>query len=1851
MASGQVGGDPVVVEQGFCRMVVNAAPPRTFEDVEVQGESEVLRGGRSDMKNFVPGRGFRSLACLCLLSVPVAQATSTFESEPNNTPAQANAIAGATIVLGTMNEGDQDGFMWTVSDVDAQKRWVFELHGIPGRLTIADILRIEFAENGTEVARTARLTKMGTRDGAQPSITKDLLFEPGEYLIGIAYTGGSPPRAQGGGAPFRPPAGSLSFGEDGIPDVAAEGKVAAEPETGAYRFVIRDGSKLHLQPEPKGKGTTREQANTLRPAAEFATFETREASWYAFAFKPEDSGQRWDIRAQVPVGRVVDAILLDANGTELDRKRNGERGHISFPGLVPQGLPYYVQLKPQEPGFVTAIGSVATGQRVAGEEAEPNGTWQLANRVDLSQPLSGRANEVRDTDYFRFTVDEAMGEQLLALRFESEPDQQHVLFCLYDGNDVRAQCRDTTTPIELPDLLLTPGDWGLSVGRSRAEFDYRISLSTQGPVEPGKETEPNDEIAFATSVPANHRIRGRASSEERDFYRFLVSEEPQLWRFQVIGEGIMELNYHDGSGRAAKRIRPQPGQTRLRFDDMYLLPGKHHIQVHARDGAEYVLLARPLGPPDPDGEREPNDDTSRMQRLAIGQARTGLLSDVTDNDYYRFFLANWDHIRLTLEPPPDGVVAPFLYWYGKALAQGMPTEPGQKMTIAGVFPPGDYHVHLGTREPSDAEYRLSLERLPRYSCAADCEPNGTQDIYLAAPLPPDLVLEGVAGDWRDSDAYLLPTLSAPSVLSIRSGQLEGRVFLGRDTREKDALRYDAEAGAYVTTVPDGGPYQVIVESQGKPYRLELEFEHGPQPLAEPRLAADLSLELTADVVSAYRAHGQRIRGQLAIANTGASALSGRLQATTSDYRWQVALGEPAFAVAANSRASVPVEVLVPPDAWADRPVRISVRAYDEAGAQAETWTELDVGHDAAPVDPMLHWPIPDALRGGFNAAWLPFGGEWAGEMPSGSRFDIARDGLVFEGTWMACCAQAYGWGDDYRPELTFDLPGGDLLPVAGMGLNNFGSPNANSNIRKGTLLLSEDGQNFSEALSFETLPVLTEQYFALPQPVAARYARLRIDETFNLRSGSSGVTLGEWKLILQPGHDLSGGQGFNLANPAYGGHLVWDWPPAFYSPVAILDSEKTSHPVRTKPGVEVEYVIGFHENRAAQIQRVEWGNVEEVRPAYAFERVVVALSRESNVGPWEAVGELKPGTKVGPTVLQFEKPLWARFVKFTGIRQGDSGMAAAPNVIRIWERPGDDDYRSVLSEWGHASREGYYEQQAGLPPEAEITASGHTSRASAASLDAGQVAAGQVTLAKHAHWYRLRMPADANTLLVTVTGDPTVRTIVQLEDSGGTPVPLKQKRSESSPSQHGFEAFAEPGSEVFLHVFEPPRNVVFTWDTSASVNAHLPTIYNSLSAFVSQVVPGQESANLVPFGRGPLLDSWLGEPYMLQTILNDYPRRESSSSGEHALQTSTQALAPLAGAKSIVTITDGAIVHNGPMWKEMREVQPRVFGVGVAGAEALHHDYFQDWASVNGGHFKQLNYHGEMEVAFDRAATMMRRPADYTLLVQTEYREAPGPGRLQVMSRADVEGAGGAGRAVMLILDASGSMLQRMEGKRRIVIAKEVLTKAVRELLPAGTPVALRVFGHTEPGSCTTELLMPLGPLNPEAAAATIAGVQAMNLAKTPIADSLAAVAKDLKGAQGAAVVLVTDGEETCEGDPAKVIDSLAASGIDVTLNIVGFAIDDAALAAQFAAWAELGGGRYLTAQDSSGLSAAIEEALQVAYSVYDASGELVGEGLVDGKTVELERGVYRVVVKSTPAQAFEDVQIQGEDEIVLALD
>lgn len=266
---------------------------------------------------------------------------------------------------------------------------------------------------------------------------------------------------------------------------------------------------------------------------------------------------------------------------------------------------------------------------------------------------------------------------------------------------------------------------------------------------------------------------------------------------------------------------------------------------------------------------------------------------------------------------------------------------------------------------------------------------------------------------------------------------------------------------------------------------------------------------------------------------------------------------------------------------------------------------------------------------------------------------------------------------------------------------------------------------------------------------------------------------------------------------------------------------------------------------------------------------------------------------------------------------------------------------------------------------------------------------------------------------------------------------------------------------------------------------------------------------------------------------------------------------------------------------------------------------------------------------------------------------APPPGKIQVMAPPPAAPPLGVPEdvSVALILDTSGSMLSGLGDSTRIDVAKGALTNLVTQTIPAGTNVSLRTFGDT-PDSCETRLVVPRGPLDPAAMAQTINGIPVVNLVRTPIGESLRQVAGDLGTGPGPKiVVLVTDGEETCGGDPGAAIQALVASGIDVRVNIVGFTVDDPTLQAQFTEWARVGRGRYIQATNADELQSAVRAAVQPTYDVLTADGHVVASGQVGGDPVQVPAGTYSILVRSEPAVRLNRIVVTPDQTTTVQLD
>lgn len=157
-------------------------------------------------------------------------------------------------------------------------------------------------------------------------------------------------------------------------------------------------------------------------------------------------------------------------------------------------------------------------------------------------------------------------------------------------------------------------------------------------------------------------------------------------------------------------------------------------------------------------------------------------------------------------------------------------------------------------------------------------------------------------------------------------------------------------------------------------------------------------------------------------------------------------------------------------------------------------------------------------------------------------------------------------------------------------------------------------------------------------------------------------------------------------------------------------------------------------------------------------------------------------------------------------------------------------------------------------------------------------------------------------------------------------------------------------------------------------------------------------------------------------------------------------------------------------------------------------------------------------------------------------------------------------RRVVLALDASGSMAATVAGETKMAAARDA-AQSFLATLPDDVEVGLVVFGHqgtNQQGgraeSCQgVETLSALDDSDREGIAQALSEVEATGW--TPLAAAIAEaganfISTEVPGEQ--VVYVISDGEETCDGDPVAAARNLAESDVRAVVNIIGFDLPQA---------------------------------------------------------------------------------------------
>jgi len=987
----------------------------------------------------------------------------------------------------------------------------------------------------------------------------------------------------------------------------------------------------------------------------------------------------------------------------------------------------------------------------------------------------------------------------------------------------------------------------------------------------------------------------------------------------------------------------------------------------------------------------------------------------------------------------------------------------------------------------------------------------------------------------------------------------------------------------------------------------------------------------------------------------------RIDAWSSDDRWRVSV-EPG-ATLARRPVEVPIVVEVPARAWAGTPVAVGLRAAAPGSDGAFAWTTVTPTGDAVPVEAHPWWDVPGPLLGGLDVASVVLGGVLDGAI------DPAGEALLHDGAAIGGGGLALPVTDPMTP-TTVDLAGDAPVPVVGIVIDPASSLDAlGAKPRDFELWLSEDGSTWTSVLQGEVSPLGVEQPFVLPTAVPARYARLAIGSTWTaslLGPGyaSSVAQVAEWKVIAAPGVDPAQGPR-DIADPALGGHVVTSDPLLSEVPEVVqgmLDADATRQWLYPPAGAPMTWVVGFLHDRVAQITGLEWADPDGSDPSARARRVTVEVSTGSPLGPWTSLGtwrlERADDGSVAPFTL--DTPTWARFVRFTAPGpRAEGGAWELPGRIGILERATDDGYRSILAEWGQSRAEGPYELLTHESREPALDDPDVGEGDQARPLEPGVRVAGRVAIGSDVDEYLVDV-RTTGTASGWVGGEPVVGVRLHLIGLDGAEVPLAFTTRPSGGDV--YEAHVTPGARYRIRVEQPAFSAVLMYDTSLSIAAYWGRIRQGLTVFAGDVERGRDRIMIIPFGANgrPLVSDWTDDAWQLQSALEgSIP--EGDSSAEASVLKALAALEARQGARAILLVTDGETESfpDGPeMWRGLARQHPVLFTVhigGTPGTTASTH-LLQDLAASVGGVYTYVRTQEEMDRAFDRMATTLRRPAGYSLTYATleDPLPPPEPAELRVTTPVGADGTRAAALvdpsiAIEIILDTSSSMRAKLGRITRIDAAKAVLTRLVREELPPGIPVALRWF-RQEPRACATELAVPLGPLDPEAMATTIEGIRLRRSIGTPLAAAIEAVAGDLASVTGPRiVVVVSDGRESCKGDPEAAVRELRAQGYDVTVNAVGLGLsrEDRKRIRRLAT---LGGGGYFDAKGAGQLDDAIAASVSAPFEVRDATGELVGRGVVNGPSLELPPGTYQVTVLTEPPHVFETVVLESGSGATLTL-
>lgn len=1446
------------------------------------------------------------------------------------------------------------------------------------------------------------------------------------------------------------------------------------------------------------------------------------------------------------------------------------------------------------------------------------------------------------------------------------------LYSTHGESDLVARLRDaegsSRTPRRAVDgrwsiSNLVAGDWSLCLdGDDGAPFAIEVNTPSSAA---GQQIvhEPNEEEETAFALDAGTRYHGRIDRRggkrfEDDVFSLPAGTVERPVYIEINGKSGSRLTYDLRRGDTSRRV--SFGHS-TEIGPLVGAPYTMALSSSAPD--QYSLRARIEEALEPGEERELNDDLRSASPLSPNRTAYGE-SIAGDDDYYSFDTGKAPQLW-RVQVNGNGLDRLEVLDGGGETLVDRQADSKKSIRINNLYLlPGKHFL----RVVANGTYRLRAIPQGGRKETDEYEPNDSARVAERLSIGE----RRVAGldDADDQDLYrfevrapewLEITISPPlaSAVTVTLEGAESRLFRESVADADEEFRYVRrfEPGAYVLEVePDGqvplDDYGIAVSPFDNPF--------GPEDDQEPSPATELSVDLRTEERPRAYLSGQRQILPMTIGLKGTLGDEVSVKLTASEPGW--ALGRMSFKPSDDGGLTGNAAVIVPPLA-AERPVRLGLRIRSgDAVGTARTTVTPDAFSPA--LSPERAFALPSALIGGMNVASArnggrlvgPSGGEFSGEGPFRNDPHQLIDSLnPTDGI--------FAWREGYgEASFAFDLTGDEPVPLAGVVFNTRSMMGVTSTLREFRLEASPDGREWQEVLVGRLDRRNGEQAFSFDETVKARLLRL-----VPLNAHTDGdenpplAYLNEFKAIAERGATPSGLSGRNIADPALGGHMTWSSVNMFPSQGwgrPLLEGEQRKPVAVRVPDGRLSMVMQFHQTRIADISGVTlraFDDADPIHNASSPTSVTIKASTESPFGPWREVGSF-PLDPEAAADIRFDSEVPARFLMLTLEAGAEVERMQLFDKIEIFEAPSTPEAPSILAEWGEFSTLSAYQLLRADRGNAATAPKGGATASAAKALPFGLTVASTVQRGAHEDHWSLDVVEAPALILADLSTEESGGAAPRLTAANGSSIPMvRSENKDQLKTARGtlWEATVPSAGTYDLQVYEPKRAIVIAFDSSGSVAPYRDTLNRALRDIARDVEPGEEQIAFLPLGGKLFPEGFSDDPELLLRELNAYDESDSSSAAESTLKKAAMALRDKPGVKGVLMLTDAATSADDSLWPVLDEVRPVVVSLAISSAGAgssdvmLARSLMQSWAAAGGGFYSFIGSQSEFADDFRRAAVLLRGPKNYTLRVKSIPVGQLAPGQLSVTAPED-GGKTGSASSILVLLDTSGSMLARLEGETRISVARNALRTLLRDPAVADSAVGVRTFGLNT-GECGTVLKAGFGASREEVMEA-VEGVRVKVRSKTPIAEAIGAAQQDLADHAGEVrILLLTDGEETCDGDPAAAISALREAHPAGRIDIIGFELNDAATADIFANWARLGGGTYLDAQGSAGLRDALVAAVARRFEAISASGDVFA-GTINGPALTLPSGTYSIRYEGS-ADIVETATVSPAQKATVVLD